>query len=100
MFDEEITLITYETGSDEIGNPVKRETRRATVLCSVRSVTRSEFYNYGIGERRPEVVATMNKCEYSGEFDCEYNGHKYSVSRTYDADRDLIELTLERQAGL
>lgn len=93
MFNDELTLIDYEVVPDEIGNQEKAVTRK-TIMCSVQSTTRMEYYNYGDAELRPEYVATVNACEYSGEVDCEFKGKQYKITRVYQDDRDLIELTL------
>lgn len=96
MFNDVLTLIAVKkTDYDSIGNPVKIETQR-DILCDTRSVTRYEYFNYGTDERVPEIVATINACEYFGEKSCMFRGNRYAVIRTYEADRDLMELTLER----
>lgn len=103
MFNDELVLITYGILEDSVGNKKKSEIRRKALLCEVRSTTRMEYYNHATADRRPEYVVTINSCEYEGEVDCEFRGRKYKISRIYentDADRDMIELTLERQMGI
>lgn len=99
MFNDTLTLLPYTIERDELGNPKKIKTEKQ-VLCSVESATRYEFYNYGVADRRPEFVVTINKCEYGGETDCIFRGENYNISRVYEVDRDLIELTLDKEIGI
>lgn len=96
MFNDELILLPYEVVPDEIGNQEKKYSRKP-ILCSVQSTTRNEFYNYGSAELRPEYIATVNTFEYEGEKEAEFRGEQYYITRTYEMDRDLIELTLSRR---
>lgn len=96
MFNDELILISSITENNEIGIPVKKEVRR-TVLVDVESATRNEFYNYGDAERRPEYVVTMNSCEYNEEPEAIFRNKQYTITRTFQNGRDLIELTLSRK---
>ena len=96
MFDDELTLISYQVIPDKTGNQKKSAVKK-TILCSVESTTRTEFYNYGDSELRPEYVATINSCEYEDEVEAEFKGKQFVITRTYKADRDLMELTLSRR---
>lgn len=96
MFNEEITLVKKNNTYDKAGNKETHETK-TTLLCEVRSSTRQEFYDYGDDENRPEFVVTINLCEYGGEKTVLFRNHEYRINRTYEVDRDLIELTLTRR---
>lgn len=96
MFNDELKLITYQIMPDGIGNQ-KKVPLYKTILCNIQSTTRSEFYNYGDSEFRPEYVADINACEYENETEAEFRGEIYTITRTYEVDRDLLELTLSRQ---
>lgn len=96
MFDNELILISYSVEPDDIGNQ-KQKKNKKTILCSIESTTRMEFYNYGDSELRPELVATINLCEYENEVEAEFRGEQYVITRVYEADRDLLELTLSRR---
>ena len=95
MFNDELTLISYEITPDEIGNQKKDDVLK-TILCSVESTTRTEFYNYGDAELRPEYIATINKWEYDDEPLALFRDKQYTITRTYEADKDHMELTLSR----
>lgn len=98
MFNDTITLIGGRVASDKIGNQ-KRIQLSTEVLCEVRSCTRYEYYKNGASDRVPEFIVTVNSCEYHGETDCQFRDEAYNISRTYEKNRDLIELTLERKVG-
>lgn len=98
MYNDTITLIRYTTGRDKIGNPTKEKELRE-LWCSVRSATRYEYYNHGVADRVPEYVVTINAFEYAGEVECIFRDKEYNISRIYEADRDNLELTLERKVG-
>ena len=72
------------------------ETERM-VYCTVRSVTRSEYYtalNAGI---QPELVFELALAEeYCGERVIRYRDQMYNVIRTYMTDDDGIEITVGR----
>lgn len=95
MFNDELTLISYEIAEDNIGNQKKNRVEK-TVLCDIQSTTRNEFYNYGDSELRPEYIALMNEFEYENEPEALFRGEQYVITRTYLYSRDLIELTLSR----
>lgn len=97
-YDHELYLIGYETGENEYGDPVKVPVRRR-VLCGRRSVTRSEHYQAAAVGLRPEIVLVINRHEYQGETELEFEGKRYRIERTYAAERardvaDFEELEL------
>ena len=95
MFNDKLELISYSIVPDEIGNQKKVKASK-TILCSVQSATRTEFYNYGDSELRPEYVVTINSCEYEDETLAFFRDKQYTITRTYKSERDLLELTLSR----
>lgn len=96
MFNDKLILISYETVLDDILNS-RQEPFERVILCNVRSSTRNEFYNYGLADLRPEFVVTVNTCEYFNETDVRFRGQEYKVTRIYELNRDLTELTLSRK---
>ena len=85
-----------ETASAHGVHQAVTETAR-TVYCTVRSVSRSEFYyalNAGV---QPEYVFVLALAEdYQGERVVRYNGQKFRVVLTYMTADDGIEITCER----
>jgi len=69
------------------------------VLCGRRSITRSEHYQAAAVGLRPEIVLVINRHEYQGETELEFEGKRYRIERTYAAERardvaDFEELEL------
>ena len=68
------------------------------VMCTVQSVTRSEFYaaqNVGVD---PELVFVLTLSEdYEGERLIVFHGIEYRVVRTYVTEADSIEITVQRR---
>ena len=72
------------------------ETAR-TVMCEVRSATRSEYYTALNAGHMPEYVFYLAVSgDYEGERLVDYKGLRYRVIRTYLTDEDGIEITVER----
>lgn len=95
MWNDELILINYEIEPDKIGNQKKQRTE-TPILCDIRSTTRNEFYNYGDSELRPEYIAIVNDFEYNGEKEALFKGEQFIITRSYQNNRDLLELTLSR----
>lgn len=90
-----IDLVRQTRSAHGVHETVTEEAR--TVYCTVRSVTRSEFYtalNDGI---RPEYVFHLALAEdYQGERVVRYKDQRFRVIRTYMTADDGIEITVER----
>ena len=72
------------------------ETER-TVMCTVQSVTRTEYYNALNAGIMPEYVFKLALAEdYQNERLVKFHGQKFRVVRTYMTDDDGIEITVER----
>ena len=97
-YDHELTLIGETIVEDEIGNQRPVETR-TTILCSVKSAGRNDFYSGAAAGLRPEYVFTIHAYEYGGERVVEFDGVRYRVIRTYQTGTEEIELTAERVIG-
>lgn len=97
-YDHELTLIGETIEEDEIGNQRPVETR-TTILCSVKSAGRNDFYSGGAAGLRPEYVFTVHAYEYRGERIVEFESKRYSVIRTYQTGVEEIELTVGRVIG-
>lgn len=89
MFNDELTLIKEKTVVDDIGNQLKEITKK-TVLCSVSSLTRNEFYAGATAGFKPQLVFTINGFEYDNEELIEYNDQTYTIIRTYRAKPDRL----------
>ncbi|MNH78576.1 hypothetical protein D3C73_308830 [compost metagenome] len=97
-YDHEIALIQQQIIDDEIGNQIPVDTE-TVVLCGLKSVGRSEFYNAAVNGLRPELVFVIHGYEYNGEKKVVFEGVKYNVIRTYSVNFEELELTCEKVAG-
>lgn len=97
-YDHDLTLISQEIREDEIGNQIPVETE-TTVLCGLKSVGRSEFYDAAASGLRPELVFVIHGYEYNGERIVKFEGVRYNVIRTYQVDFEEMELVCEKVAG-
>lgn len=101
MTDTTIKLISHIRARDE--NGVWRDTGETAreVFASVNSVTRAEFFSGGQGGFRPEYRFDVFHAEYRGEDECEYDGNRYAIYRTYrNPATDYMELYAEKKAGV
>lgn len=94
-----LKLIGQTYKKDSIGQMIPEETEREA-FCSVASVSGSEFIEAGRNGIKPEIKVTMFRPDYRGEVIAELDGTRYSVYRTYMAKNELIELYLEKKAGV
>ena len=90
-----IELITENAEAHGVHDTVTETARE--VYCTVRSVTRREFYDALNAGVRPEYVFVLALAEdYQDERVVRYKGLKYRVVRTYMTEDDGIEITCER----
>ena len=68
-----------------------------TVMCTIQSVTRTEYYDALNAGHRPEYVFKLALAEdYQNERLVKFHGQKFRVIRTYRTDDEGIEITVER----
>ena len=68
-----------------------------TVMCTVESVRRNEYYNAMNAGFRPEYVFRLAVAEdYMDERLVKFHGQRFRVVRTYMTDDGGIEITVER----
>ena len=90
-----IDLVTESAAAHGVHDAVTETAR--TVYCTVRSVTRTEFYNALNAGVQPEYVFVLALAEdYQGERIVRYRRQKFRVIRTYMTADDGIEITCER----
>lgn len=94
-----VSLIAQTFVQDEIGQEIAEETKR-DVFCDVSSITRNEWFEAAKSGFQPQLRITMFRYDYQGERIVEYKDTRYAVYRTYESQKELIELYLEEQAGV
>lgn len=101
-FHDLLTLISHgEPVVDEWGNRTRPEVKR-DVLCSVSSVTRTEFYQASSAGLKPAYTVYVHPFEYKHEKLVELRGLRLNVSRTYETEIDgitYLELQLVERIG-
>ncbi len=94
-YDHELNLIQQIYTTDEIGNQIPGETK-TNILCNIKSVGRTEFYNAASKGLKPEIIFIVHSYEYEGQKQVEFENKKYDVIRTYSTNTEEIELTCEK----
>jgi len=90
-----IQLITETASAHGVHESITETARE--VMCTVKSVSRSEYYNALNAGINPTFVFYLTLSDdYHGERVVRYKGLKYRVVRTYMTDDDGIEITVER----
>jgi len=94
-----ITLLSHTYTKDSIGQQIETETRK-DVYAKIGSVTGTEWHNAGKNNINPSYRFVMFLYDYNDEEVIEYNGQRYGVYRTYMTDNDMIELYVQKKAGV
>jgi hypothetical protein len=102
MFDYELTLINLTYQENDMGDSVGGEPEPTTILCGLKSVTRSEYYAAAKSGLKPEMVFVVNRYDYSKQSEVEFEGNRYKVIREYRSgksngleDFETIELVCQ-----
>ena len=96
-------VIAYLIGKAITKNEYKQEVEtdtRTEIMALYESVSQSEFYKAGEAGLKPEFRLTTAIIDYNGEKEVELDGKKYGIYRTYEVDKDYIELYCERKGGV
>ena len=94
-------LITPIYRKGNLNQDIREGEIKDMIYCTEESVSRSEFFEAGRSGFNPQTVITTPAINYSGQPECEYNGVRFSVYRTYyKKEADEIELYLEIKAGV
>lgn len=96
---DELTLIKTEITQDEIGQPIKVETRRC-VLAKPNLVGTREFYNALAVGIKPTAELRMRASDYNNEEEVEYKGQRYSIIRTLPKDKLDVVLVIGIKQGI
>lgn len=86
MTEAALTLISYDRqldpyGVQKPGAPIRRE-----IFAQVESIGRNEYFAAGQNGIRADYRFRVFAAEYHGERECEYNGERYTIYRTYQPD--------------
>lgn len=92
-------LISRTVTYDELNQPTETDTAREVVV-EVRSVTQSEYFAGRQGGLAPDLAFLLSVFDYQGEKVIEYDGKKYAIYRTYEADDNYVELYAQIEGGI
>ena len=95
-----IKLVSQSYTQDEIGQFVPTESETEVLPRMINSVSRDEWFNAGKSGFKAEYQITMFRFDYNGEKECELDGKRYGIYRTYEVDNDNIELYLSEKTGV
>lgn len=95
-FDEVITLRAM-TEDIKDGFSSVMEGGQRKIYAERKSVGRTEFYLSAQAGMRADIVFALRAADYGQEPQVESDGQVYDVSRTYQRDRDIIELVCVRR---
>ena len=96
---DELTLIKTTITQDEIGQPIKVETR-TNVLAKPNLVGTKEFYNAMAVGIRPTAELRVRASDYNNEEEVEYKGQRYSIIRTLPKDKLDVILVIGIKQGI
>ena len=101
MTDTTIKMISHTRTQDADGVWREGAETPREIFARVDSVNRAEFFEAGQRGFRPEYRFTVFHAEYAGEDECEYNGQRYAIYRTFRVPQtDDLELYAERKVGI
>lgn len=91
-------LISESYSQNEYGVMEKTMTKRQ-IFVDVTSVTSQEWFEGGRNGLNPQFRFTCFNYDYLGEQIVEYNNVLYTIYRTYQRTKDLVELYVEKRKG-
>lgn len=86
MTEAALTLIAYGRQQDQYGVQKPGTLIRREIFAQVESVGRNEYFAAGQNGIRADYRFRVFAAEYHGERECEYNGERYTIYRTYQPD--------------
>ena len=87
-----------DNGTDSIGQPIVTETARE-ILVEYQSVTSNEFFIGKQSGLSPSFRFRVDRFGYKGERIIEFNGTRYTIYKTYEADNNFVDLYAEEELG-
>jgi SPP1 family predicted phage head-tail adaptor len=91
MYEDIAYLVSEVETTNDLGDTVLTPTDRL-VYVNRSSVRQSEFYQAQAVGLRPELMFEMRRSDYQDEPKIKYDGKTYDIIRTYEKNKDFIEL--------
>ena len=99
MIAVELTLLSFSTSKDEIGQEIKKENRKVVPIIKQTSIMLEEFYEANEQGIRPEVRFVISSLNYNREQELEYMGERYKIVRATSNNTDEVSLICEHRVG-
>ena len=80
---------------DKFNSPQITGFTKREVICNVKGVKRTEFYQAQAAGYKPEISVEVKAFEYERERYLEFDGVMFKVIRTYPVAAENIELVCE-----
>lgn len=90
-YDHELTLIGQVSSDNAMGDAITSKVE-TVILCGLKSVGRSEFYQAAVNGLKPEYIFIIHAYEYGGQKVISFEGTKYSVIRTFASSFEELEI--------
>lgn len=95
----EVKLLKTVETLDNLNQPTTT-TQTKDIVAELRSVSRSEYFQGRQGGLVPDLSFLVSVFDYDGEKIVEYNGTRYAIYRTYEADDNYVELYGQVEGGI
>lgn len=95
MRESVLTIISETTSTNADGFEVKVETT-VDVPCTLKSVSRSEFYAAYAQGLTADAVFVVHYSAYNGERRLRFEGVNYTAIRSYERADEYVEITARK----
>lgn len=96
MYWRDVAYLCRETETfDKFHRPQKGTFSKREIICNVKGVKRTEFYQAQTAGYKPEISVEIKECDYEKERYLEFDGTMYKVIRTYPIKGESVELVCE-----
>ncbi len=95
---DSVSLISYETNRDDIGQIVETDSSLDKILCVVQSVTRTEWNAAHQNDYQAEWMLDVSTGDYRGQRIAEFRGTRFIIYRTF-CKGERTELYLGLRVG-
>lgn len=96
MYWRDVAYLCRETETlDKFHRPQKGAWKKREVVCNIKGVKRSEFYQAQSAGYKPEISVEIKVFDYERERYLEFDGAMYKIIRTYPVSAESVELVCE-----
>lgn len=100
MYWRDVAYLCKETETlDKLGRPQKSGFEKREIICNVKGVKRTEFYQAQAAGYKPEISVEVKEHEYEKERYLEFEDVMYKIIRSYPVSAESVELVCEGLAA-